>query len=82
MEANQQAPGEEERDLGARLATIAHGSSAGSCKAKRALSSPPRRSIAGASLGKASEAISTQILARSSALVIAVEGQAPGAVGS
>ncbi len=30
---------------------IAHGSRAGSCKAKRALSSPPRRSIDGASLG-------------------------------
>ncbi len=50
---------------------MAHGSRAGSCKAKRALSSVPRRSIDGASLGKSPEAISARILARSSPRVMA-----------
>ena len=48
------------------------GSRAGSCKAKRALSSEPRRSIDGASLGKSPEAISARILARSSSSAMTI----------
>ena len=68
MKADLQAAGEEVRHLRARLA--ADSARLQGCKAKRAPSSTPRRSIDGASLGNSPLAIKSRILARSSASII------------